>query len=295
MAVRALGYIGIQASDVDAWQRYAENIIGVAAQPHENGIRLRLDVRDWRIAVEPGPADDIAFVGWEVDGPSGLAKAVSAVEASGISTTPDSDLARQRGVRELVRFIDPAGVNCELFWGATERFERPFASPTGVTGFLTGAQGLGHVVFAVADPAAYAAFYEQLGFAVSDYIDMKVGPDMALPITFMHCNARHHTLAFAPVPPRKKLIHAMLQVDSLNDVGLALDRATAGNVPISMTLGCHSNDHMVSFYMLTPSGFELEYGWGARSIDDQWLPVRHDTTSIWGHKMMQAPAKRGEG
>ena len=31
-----------------------------------------------------------------------------------------------------------------------------------------------------------------------------------------------------------------------------------------MTLGTHTNDRMTSFYVRTPSGFEIEYGFGGR-------------------------------
>ena len=54
-------------------------------------------------------------------------------------------------------------------------------------------------------------------------------------------------------------------------------------MPINRTLGRHTNDHMVSFYMASPSGFEVEYGWGARTVDDStWQVQQHTTGSMWG-------------
>jgi hypothetical protein len=51
--------------------------------------------------------------------------------------------------------------------------------------------------------------------------------------------------------------------------------------PIAVT----SNDHMVSFYLRTPSGFNVEYGWGAREVDDAtWQVQVHTAGSIWGHQ-----------
>jgi 3,4-dihydroxy-9,10-secoandrosta-1,3,5(10)-triene-9,17-dione 4,5-dioxygenase len=35
-----------------------------------------------------------------------------------------------------------------------------------------------------------------------------------------------------------------------------------------MTLGTHTDDRMTSFYLRTPSGFEIEYGCGGRFVDD---------------------------
>ena len=60
------------------------------------------------------------------------------------------------------------------------------------------------------------------------------------------------------------------------------------------------NDHMVSFYMANPSGFALEYGWGARMIEEATWQVEHYDTadSLWGHPELRnlisggAPGKR---
>lgn len=289
MAITSLGYVGVGGRDLSAWRSFAENIIG--AQVHEAGgaLRARIDSRDWRIQIEQSDIEDLLFVGWETASSEALAETVEQLNAQGVQTVYDAELAARRGVVELARFTDPEGIACELFWGATERFETPLVSPAGVSGFVTGDEGLGHIVIAVRDAGAYEAFYKALGFKVSDYISMPIGPEMRLPVTFMHCNPRHHTLAFAPMPAPKRLIHMMVQVASLDDVGYGLDRVKAADVPIATTLGRHSNDHMVSFYMVTPSGFELEYGYGARRIDETWQPVRHEVTSSWGHEMLIVP------
>jgi hypothetical protein len=67
-------------------------------------------------------------------------------------------------------------------------------------------------------------------------------------------------------------------------VGFAWDLARQRNVEITLDLGRHSNDHMVSFYMRTPSGFEVEYGFGARTVDADWTVEQHKTISTWGHR-----------
>ncbi len=41
-------------------------------------------------------------------------------------------------------------------------------------------------------------------------------------------------------------------------------------------------------YFESPSGFDFEYGWGAREIGVGWQVVRHEATSKWGHKPMGA-------
>ncbi len=72
---------------------------------------------------------------------------------------------------------------------------------------------------------------------------------------------------------------------NLDDIGSTYDLCHDHGVPIASTLGCHTNDKMVSFYMQTPSGFQVEYGHGGRMIDDStWEVQLHQAPSIWGHR-----------
>ena len=48
------------------------------------------------------------------------------------------------------------------------------------------------------------------------------------------------------------LIHLMVEVDSLDAVGQALDRVNKDGFQLSSTLGRHTNDKMVSFYVRAP-------------------------------------------
>jgi len=293
MAISALGYVCVRAQDLAAWERFATMVLGLQAHFDADGaLLLRADSRGWRFHIEQGDEDDVTSIGWEC---SSEAEYLATLAKLGDRAVINPALAALRGVRGLALFTDPAGMVCELHWGPTDSPHLPFASPTGVGGFVTGEQGLGHVVIVAADPAGYEAFYKDLGFSVSDYIDMAIGPDLVLPVTFMHCNSRHHTLAFAPAPAvfTKKCIHLMLQTQVLDDVGLAIDRSEQQGTPIAMTLGRHSNDQMLSVYFATPSGFEFEYGWGARAIEPGWRVVRHDVISAWGHKMVGGPAAHG--
>jgi hypothetical protein len=77
----------------------------------------------------------------------------------------------------------------------------------------------------------------------------------------------------------------MLQLRSIDDVGATMYLVQDQGIEIAATLGRHTNDHMLSFYMRTPSGFEIEYGWGGREVDDaSWHVQTHHAPSIWGHR-----------
>jgi len=85
----------------------------------------------------------------------------------------------------------------------------------------------------------------------------------------------------------KRIWHFMFEATSIDDIGAALDLASKAGVPVVSTLGRHLNDQMVSFYMSTPSGFEVEYVWGSRLIDDAtWQVQRHDRGTLWGHTVL---------
>lgn len=284
--VRALAYLGIEVTDVEAWRTLWREVIG--AEDRQDGgdgaIRLRLDDRHHRIALRPGAADRLQYVGWEVATEADLDALTARIEAAGIEVSAGTAAERaDRRVGGLARFVDPLGVPCELAWGCAVD-DVPFRPSRPMSGFVTGEQGLGHVVFMAADADGVLAFYRDvLGFRVSDVVTIS-----DLRGTFLHCNPRHHSLAIVDAPSPDldgRLLHFMLEVQSLDDVGRAYDRCPELDVPIAMSLGRHVNDLMTSFYLRTPSGFEIEYGFGGQLLRDRDpIVVSYDAPSFWGHR-----------
>ena len=120
---------------------------------------------------------------------------------------------------------------------------------------------MGHVVLNVEDVEPLVPFYRDvLGFHVSDFGLKPYG------LYFFHVNGRHHSFAMVG-SGRKALHHFMVELGSLDDVGQGYDLAQLEDGRVVYTLGRHTNDHMTSFYVNTPSGFFIEYGWGGRIID----------------------------
>ena len=285
ISVSELAYIELGVSNLSDWQRYATDVLGLSAEAQDGTLLLKMDAAIWRIKVADTGEDDIRCAGFQVSNEDDLQAISQQLNDIGCSVNKLSDAeTAARGVDTLLSCADPFGLRIELFVG-DRKTETPFVSPQNVNGFVTGDQGLGHIVLFVADVSAAIEFYQNgLGFRLSDHITM--GPEgRQIELTFLHCNSRHHTLALAPVPLPKKLNHIMLEVTSLDDVGFGLDRAMAQSTPISSSIGCHTNDKMVSFYMQTPSGFDVEYGYGGIEIDDDtWQTTTYDKPSIWGHK-----------
>ncbi|MGE0623612.1 MAG: VOC family protein [Pseudomonadales bacterium] len=285
LSVHNLGYLEIGVSSLAAWRDYATGVLGVQAVEAGDAVELRYDDACWRLKLVETGEDDIRAAGFEVADDKVLDVIRSRLEGQGVAVrAATDDEAADRGVGRLLVCADPSGLPVELYVG-DRSMDAPFDSPRHVSGFVTGEQGLGHMVLMVADQARAEAFYMQgLGFRLSDHIVLGA-PGRQLTLTFLHCNPRHHTIALAPIPAPKRLNHIMLQVASLDDVGRGLDAAQAAGVRISSSLGKHSNDRMISFYMETPSGFDIEYGFGGVEIDDTtWQTASYDRTSLWGHK-----------
>ena len=74
----------------------------------------------------------------------------------------------ERRVQELVRFRDPFDNVFELFHGITYE-ARPVVTPYAAT-FVTGDQGMGHIVLPVTDDVEALRFYrDTLGFRLRDF------------------------------------------------------------------------------------------------------------------------------
>ena len=278
MDIRGLGYIGITADDIDEWRNYGE-MLGAMVSDDGVGLRMRLDERPYRVLVSPG-SGGLAFAGWELPDSDALDAAVAELTATGLHLARGSaEECEHRRVRGLVRATDPGGFAFELFHGPILDHEH-FVSPTGVSGFTTGPHGMGHIVLGTPALAASVDFYtDVLGFRVSDY--WRPGDD---DVVFLRCNQRHHSLALVPAT-EPALYHFMVEARTLDDVGHTLDRHLDAGAPISMTLGKHTNDHMVSFYSRSPSGFDVEFGCGGLLVDDAtWTVTQISKPSSWGHR-----------
>ncbi len=286
--VGALGYIGIGVSSLEKWAEFAA-LLGLmpgAAGP-DRSVRYRMDDQAWRIALHPDDSDDCLYAGFDCGTRARFEAVLARIAATGIAATRDAELARVRGVMELARLTDPDGVPIELTYGPRVVPEQPFRSPQPLSHFMTGANGLGHVIINASDPAASAAFYmDVLGLSLSDRILFEAAPGVVIPLTFLHCNERHHSIAIAPrMPDSKRVHHLMLEVPGIDEVGLGLDRVMKAGLEISATLGRHSNDRMISFYVRTPSGFEVEYGCEGLAVDSAtWTVADHASISVWGHR-----------
>jgi 2,3-dihydroxybiphenyl 1,2-dioxygenase len=280
-----LGYVGLYATDLEAWRSYGTEILGLqdVSAPKcadDQTLLLRADERSWRFAVHQGERGGSAYVGWEVANEPALAALRQRLIAAGVEVEEDPDCAASRQVEGLLRCVDVDGNRLEFFYGARVP-KQPYLSPRGIR-FVTGDLGLGHVFFFVTDLAASKNFYlDVLGFRLSDTIDFH-----GRKVHFLHVNPRHHSLAFVQNNDLAPALgHFMLEVDNIDDVGRTLDRVHDSHIQLTETLGRHTNDLAISFFMKNPSGSEVEYGCEGRLVNDAtWRVSNYDATSLWGHQ-----------
>jgi 3,4-dihydroxy-9,10-secoandrosta-1,3,5(10)-triene-9,17-dione 4,5-dioxygenase len=289
--IRSMGYARVASTDLEQWKHFASKVLGLAEGrgPDPENLYYRIDEVSARLVVFPSDVDQLSCIGWELADHPALQAAREHLSKEGVAFeegTPE-ELAERR-VQELVRFTDPFDNVFELFHGISYE-SRPVVTPYAAS-FVTGEQGMGHVVIPVSDDVEALRFYtDVLGFRLRDSMSMPgefVGkePGSKVWLRFLGVNPRHHSLAFLPMPNPSKCVHLMLEVDKLDDVGRALERVRKHDVALSATLGRHMNDQMVSFYVKSPAGFDVEFGTEGLTVDDaRWVARESTAVSYWGH------------
>jgi 3,4-dihydroxy-9,10-secoandrosta-1,3,5(10)-triene-9,17-dione 4,5-dioxygenase len=296
MNVRSMGYARIESTDPQKWLEYGTQVLGLMVapgMPDDGNIYLKMDERPFRFAIVAGETDRLAACGLELHDQADFQLAQQQLASAGIEFVigSDEECAAVR-VREMLRFNDPAGNTLELYHGADLDYLK-FVSPVGIAEFETGFNGdmgFGHAVLPAPNRIETHEFYTQvLGFGDADYMHFKFSEDPndpGLGLNFMHVNnPRHHSVALYGGESPVGCIHLMIEVTSVDEVGYCLDRVLQREIPVTSTLGRHTNDRMLSFYMMTPGGFPMEFGCEGLQMNwEDYTPTKSALPSIWGHK-----------
>ncbi|MEK6443882.1 VOC family protein [Pseudonocardia sp. T1-2H] len=285
MNIEQLGYLGINAQQPEAFSTYATDILGLQPVRGDGDRRyFRMDDHHHRLIVEPAEVNGGAYYGWQVADSDALTAAADEVQRSGVEVTAATQEELEvRRVSSMVHFQDPGGHRVELYAGPS-RTSDGFTSPRGIPGFVAGDLGLGHIVLLSDKFAETQKFYTDiLGFDVSDYMIEK--PFSAV---FMRTNPRHHSIAIGDASffgAPNILHHFLLEVEDPDDVGRSWDLVVERNVPVTMSIGRHTNDNMFSFYVESPAGVNTEFGSGGVLVDeDTWQACEIPGPDVWGHK-----------
>ncbi|MHB8221001.1 MAG: VOC family protein [Acidimicrobiales bacterium] len=300
--VFGLGYIRVWGAELDEWERFGDGVLGTMSQ-RDNAGRLLIRMDDWmgRFVIEQGPVSVEAglapavpnvAIGWECPSEDAWSAARRAIDVAGIATADGT--GPTPWCRDWFICSDPSGFRCEFFYGGKRDPANQFVSSLGVS-FVTGEQGMGHVTLFANQCAKSLEFYSRvLGFQVREG---KSAEDGTLRAVFMSPNQREHSLALLATEDASRVGHVLVEVTDFDAVGRAMDRCLDGLAPMAVSLGKHWNDEMVSFYLRTPSGFNIEYGFGGRKVaPERWSRGEQGgsgLTSSWGHRRIGIDGRPG--
>jgi 3,4-dihydroxy-9,10-secoandrosta-1,3,5(10)-triene-9,17-dione 4,5-dioxygenase len=293
MTVAAIGYLRIGSTDTDAWMGFGTDILGLmdAQREDQAGARfLRMDRQPFRFMIEPGKQDCLLAIGLECRDEHSWQLCCDTLAAAGHKLAAGSAVeAQRRCVSAFVTVQDPSGNTVELYHGRMLDYV-PFNSPVGIARFVTGDEytgdmGFGHAVVPAPATEETITFYtDLLGLGVCDDLRLAMPPDSR--VVFMHAdNPRQHSLALYNQPHPVGVVHVMVEVETLDDVGRALDRVKQAGLPVLASLGRHVNDNMCSFYVMGPGGIAIEYGYDGLLVDwDNYTPTISTEGDLWGHE-----------
>lgn len=295
----SLGYLAVETERFADWRRFGRDAIGMHLDDLDtDAMRFRLDEQQCRFLLRRGPAEDVTALGWQIDDHETFDEILRRVHRCGVPVTVGSDEeAALRGVERLMRIPGPNGLAQELYTQAHVSGDLTVAGK----GFVTGEFGLGHVAVTSTKPHQVRGYYNTLLDArLSDFIDETMS-GVKVKIRFLRVNRRHHSVAIAAVnrlpvnPIRTRVQHLNIQVAELDDLTDGYQRVRALGFDMALGVGQHTNDRELSFYAVTPSGFEWEVGWNPLIVDEStWKPTTHQGISIWGHEMQTSVDKLGQ-
>lgn len=295
----SLGYLAVETERFADWRRFGRDAIGMHLDDLDtDAMRFRLDEQQCRFLLRRGPAEDVTALGWQIDDHETFDEILGRVHRCGVPVTVGTDEeAALRGVERLVRIPGPNGLAQELYTQAHVDGNPTIAGK----GFVTGEFGLGHVAVTSTKPHQVRGYYNTLLDArLSDFIDETMS-GVKVKIRFLRVNRRHHSVAIAatnrlPINPiRTRVQHLNIQVAELDDLTDSYQRVRALGFDMALGIGQHTNDRELSFYAVTPSGFEWEVGWNPLIVDEStWKPTTHQGISIWGHEMQTSVDKLGQ-
>jgi 2,3-dihydroxybiphenyl 1,2-dioxygenase len=287
-----LGYVVIETQRFTDWHRFGADAIGLHVDVLDADVmRFRMDENACRFLLQRGSAEDVVAAGWQIDDHDTFDEVLRRVSERGVPIEEGSpEECRLRGVERLWRFPGPKGISTEIFTSAVTT-TAPLRMQ--ISSFVTGDSGMGHLAITTKHPEQLRSYYNTVFDArITDFIDENVN-GMMLKIRFLRVNERHHSIAIANVhglridPIRTSVQHMNIQVATLDDMVDSHARVKQLGFTMAWAVGQHTNDRELSYYCVTPSGFELEVGWNPILITPEleaiWEPTTYRGISTWGH------------
>lgn len=275
-----LGYCRLQCSDLAASRTFYTDLVGMEqALEHEGSVWLRCSEKPYDLILEAGSGGGLSAVGFELESDADIEAAAAIAHHLELGPVwADAAICKAMRVRRSLRFTDPvSGVEID-FYVDQAKSEQPFESK------LTKIARLGHVVLNVSDLEASHRFWvDDFGFAVSDRVEGVA--------EWLRCwpNPLHHSLALLQAETNT-LHHINFMVTDVDDIGTAMNRMKAADVPIVFGPGRHLPSTSIFLYFLDPDGNTTEYSFGMELFDESGardpreLEHKAEVMDIWGSR-----------
>ncbi len=241
--VKRIGHATFTTPDLVRQIEYYQNVVGLTLVARSGDTAfLATNSGQLAIVLKSGATEACTKIGFEVSPAVGLSDISRQLSAMGIKSSISTEAAP--GISDALTLTDPKGTDIELFSSWTFLPRGP-----DVGGAVT--IKLGHLAFAVPDPAKIVEFYEAvLGFRTSDWI----GDSFA----FLRCNVDHHTVNFIR-SPKARMHHIAFEMRDAAHLHNTCDLLGQKHIQLLWGPVRHGPGHNVATYHNNPDGQMVEF------------------------------------
>lgn len=239
--------LAITASDIDDVTDFYQNIWLLRPAGRDGPyLAFRSAAADHNeLLIAEGPSG-FAHAAFSVNSPATLTALTTRLHEAGVGTRPLSQAELMRGDSDGVVFTDPDGREIRLI------IAEPDPVPVPESTHALAPTRLGHIVLWSPGIAQSEKFYALLGLHVTDRTHIGM--------SFLNCNANHHTLALVRNGSGKAGIqHIAFDVGSLDMVMRNYGRLRDLDVPCAWGVGRHGPGNNIFSYYADPAGNYVEY------------------------------------
>ncbi|MSQ71953.1 MAG: 2,3-dihydroxy-p-cumate-3,4-dioxygenase [Betaproteobacteria bacterium] len=250
---QGLGYVHLNVSNVARSVAFYQSVVGLALVEHQaNGSAVFQAGGDHHsVILSRADKPGLKRIGWRLESERDVGLAHDYLDALGLKPIEvDAGECASLGQGRTIRIREPnTAVEFEYFGTVTRR--TPEFKPT-----LTKIVRIGHVVLRVGNfTESVETLTTKLGFRTSDIVR-----DRAV---FLRChpNPLHHSLAVIRNTV-SGLHHVNFMVTDVDDIGKAVNRLKANDVPIVFGPGRHPPSDSIFLYFLDPDRMTMEFSFG---------------------------------
>jgi len=277
---RKLGYVELNVSNLARAREFYERIVGLQwAGTRTDGAELfRCDSEPYSVVLREQSTAGFRRAGWMLENESQFETLHRKLRDNDVPYEVVTDAeCSDRGIGRATRMVE-SNTQATLEFYVPPHDSGEFTFETSHTRILR----LGHVVFSTPNRAAAQAFFRD----VLDFIDSDSIGEMA---SFMRPagSPYHHGLGIGS-SEHPHFHHLNFMVESIDDVGCAMNRCKRNEVPVVYGPGRHPASQSVFLYFLDPDAMTLEYSFGMEEFADvgaraaRILPPKPESVDMWG-------------